>query len=70
MIHLDFSKKTCKPTYQFEKYHLNLEAVHVGESFHENEELKEYVKQYLEETEKIMEKVIKNSQKLSKKKIK
>lgn len=57
VINLDFSKKICKPTYEFPKYYVSLHAVHVDESFQENKELKEYVQQYLEETEKIMEKV-------------
>ena len=42
VINLDFSKKICKPTYEFPKYYVSLHAVHVDESFQENKELKEY----------------------------
>ena len=63
VVTLDFGKNlqidenTCNK-FEFNKFNLYAELVKVDTKFEENSELKKYVDEYLQETEKQMEKVI------------
>ena len=65
VVNLDFGKNlqidenNCKK-FEFNKFNLYAELVKVDTKFEEDSELKKYVDEYLQETEKQMEKVIIN----------